>query len=241
MPEPLSRRSLLSRGAALGFGSVLGGLISLFPESNVALASSGRKLPGFINAPADLVLSIVDGPRRATTIQAALRHADVKALLAAVPHLAVVPSDARVTDATWARGTEEAVLVAVPLVGDGPAQGALFYGLQGGKPSTWIVELPDATDVRVANAYVMEGGVVQTKHANSNTVTSTANACTVDCLLNAVQRYGCSGLSYTLCAVSIIGCGVFFNPLACLGAVACTFYCGYAFARATCYCCGLSC
>jgi len=240
MPSLLSRRSLLSRGAALGLSTVLGGILGLFPEANQAVASGRRRLPGFLNTPDDLVLGVVEGPRRNTLIQGALQDLEARQLLLAVPDLQAVLTEARVTEATWRRGTEEALIVAVPLSGTGAARAALFHSLSGGRTSSWLVEFPDASDLTVAKVYSIEAGAVRAINGNGRIVIA-SNTCTTDCIIRVLGLYGCSGLAGVLCAAAILGCGVLFNPLSCIGAVACTLYCGGAFAKSTCYCCGLSC
>jgi hypothetical protein len=235
----LSRRSLLRGVAALGLTPIVGQLANLFPEAGVVLANRQAPLPTFLQAPRDLIVSNIEGKKASTLLAEALRDGDVVQLRQTLPDFRPELSEARVASATWQRGAHSATVVAVPFTNDDGAHAALFYARTDGTPSSLMVEFPNPSQLTQAIIYsVANGHVTRVDAADRiSQLGATTTSCTVNCIINCLPGWGCTGLALSLCAGSLLMCGMLIFP-SCIGAVICTFWCGYAFSQCTCRCCG---
>jgi len=157
----LSRRSMLRGAAALGLTPLLSSLASLFPEAGVVFARSRESLPGFLHAPKDLIGHVIDGAEAEQLVERALGDADVVSLRAALPGFETVVTEAKVSAAVWARGTRDATIVGIPLVGPNGAEAALYQFAMSGERSAFVVEFPDPSDRGVATLHTVANGVVR--------------------------------------------------------------------------------
>lgn len=237
--KSFSRRDFFRIVSSLGISTALAKLLNFFPEVDPAFAKSREALPPL---PPDLVVKPIKGKKAAQILSQVMESADALALRGALPaEFEAVLQEARVSSATWARGTQNAIIVSVPFVNHQGEQAVLQQITLNGVTESVMAVIPGDLDTTQAKIYTVvdeQVNVIDTALAASPDVAAAAvpPTCTRTAVINCVKASGCSGLALTMCITSLLTCP--WTVIGCIAATVCTAYCGVSFSRCWCKLCG---
>ncbi len=239
-PKDLSRRNFFVGMIKATFASTLAPLFALVPEAKAVLANGGP----IGRVPKDTRIDRLTRAATEDAVAVALSATISKQLFAKlIANYAVDTSNSIAFNATWVdklRGPTVVPVAVLPFKDGQGGEAYLFYSPMDGGTQSVLVELKanrksltEAEVYQISNGTIAINRVALTRHGNPETMT---HLCNQDCMIQCLQLYGCSGLGLTLCIVAILACP--FSIISCLGAWACTLYCGGAFSICwTNFCC----
>ena len=237
-----SRRSFLRILSRAGSAVVVGKIMRFFPEIETVWAKGETLANSYLQIPDDIVLKAVRGEEALEQIHLALKNDNARHLHRSLPSFKPDIKQSRVTSATWSSGAQQALIVEVPFTNPHEFEAVLLYVVTNGVPQTVIVEFVDPLDKTRAKVYTLSSKEVSVEEASprilaiDSSASVTATSCTTSCIINCLPTYGCSGMALTLCAASLLSCPFFLGS--CIAAAVCTLYCGVAFSKCVCKCCG---
>ncbi len=226
--KPISRRNFLSGMFKTVTAGMLASILRFVPEAQGVLAAEGR-------LPKDTRVDRLTGVAAADAIAAALNARISKRLLSKLnANFAADTSNGMAVSASWSNTSGESYVmpvVVLPFKDGKGGEAYLFYSpIDEGAQSIMVDLKANRKALIEAKIYQVINGAITVNPVSSTAKGSPQPAthlCNQDCMIQCLQLYGCSGLSLTLCIAAIIACP--FSIISCIGAWACTLYCGGAF------------
>lgn len=153
--KSVSRRDFLKIVSGLGIAPVLGKLLKFFPEVDSVWAKGGTSTNTLLQPPKDLILKPIQGQKASQIISQVLGSDDVRTLQGKLPSFQPIVDEARVTSAVWSKGTQQAIVVAIPFKNLQEAEAVLQHVTTNGIPQPVMIEFTDKADMTKARMYTV--------------------------------------------------------------------------------------
>ena len=233
----ISRRGFLDRIAKITSAAVLAKFLKFIPEASTVFANTGGSKNGY--PPKDANIQQLSGDEAQKIIEYSINNKTSQQLQNFLSDFSPQLDNAFVISVSWTdeetKENLEGPAAAITLKNGSDVEAYLYFSSINGDDQFALVKpLINNQKFEAVDVYTVQDNAIGTQRVDVSQTRS--DLCTVDCMVQCLQLYGCSGYAITVCMASIIACVA--APPACIVAYACTLYCGGAFSICfTDFCC----